>query len=1043
MRLFDSQGRHAQNGRWNCALRSTAVFAVVLLMAALPSPARAKEPAEEFVRGLKERGLHELALDYLDHIQDSRLVDDEFRKQIPYHRGVVLLEQSRISTDPAARTQLMEKARAALEQYVEKSPQSVDAAEAQLQLGSMQLEAGQQVMAQAKKLPSEPAYVEERRNLAQEARNTFAEAKNSFDEAAVVYADELEKLPAATSAEEGSDANNRRVEYRGRVAQLRFLAAQTQFETAQSYPADDDDYRKQHELAAKELAALYEEFSRSTSALVGLYARLYEGRCYYAIGEHQMALGCYEDIVSQPNVLPPFRKLIASAIHRRAEVFLAQEKFDDAIENCRACLSDAQADEQNQPEWLAVRFRLAEALHKKAETLAAGSLDQRRLLAEARDAYRFVANSPGEYQLVARSSMTGLAQEGAETQEAPGTFQEAYDRGKDALASYNAARIALPSAERNNPAGVPELEAQMKEGKEDARRLFGAAMSLIEDDTDLKLVNEVRYFLCWLYWEAEDYYRSAILGEFLARRYPDHPAASSAAKLSMASFERLYTLAAAAGRSESDTDFEARRMAQMAEFIARRWPGTDDADAAFSVLVSYAIRTNRIDEAEKLLADASESSRPRLELQLGNAMWGRYLELSQAEGSNRPSDAALAQLKQSAVNCLRSGFNAAGAAGDVSDSLATAALYLAQALLSDGQYKEAIELLENRQFGPLILVSDGHSAASRPAYLLETYKAALRAYVLVTPPQEKNAIDTMKALETAVANGGARGGNASDQLAKIYIGLGVALQKQMEELRAAGRGAEANRVAGAFAQFLERIAARQGEANWSTRVWLAQTYFDLGTARQSDKEIVALKGTAREYVVKARDICQKLLEAAAKDPKLPPSETAVLAVRMKLGECLRALGQYEQALDAFSAILKEKDSSLVVQRAAAYTYQERGRAEDAKWLERAIHGGYRLRSTGENRIWGWLKISREAARAARADPKYRDTFYEARLNVSRCRYLVAMKHDGNERQKHLAKAKQSIESLRQLYPDLGGERWRGEFEALLKQIDSASNRSKP
>ena len=74
----------------------------------------------------------------------------------------------------------------------------------------------------------------------------------------------------------------------------------------------------------------------------------------------------------------------------------------------------------------------------------------------------------------------------------------------------------------------------------------------------------------------------------------------------MASFERLYTQAAAAGGNQADTEFEARRMAQMAEFIARRWPGTADADAAFSVLVSYAIRNNRIDDAEKLLAEASE-----------------------------------------------------------------------------------------------------------------------------------------------------------------------------------------------------------------------------------------------------------------------------------------------------------------------------------------------------------------------------------------------------------------------------------------------------
>jgi hypothetical protein len=110
--------------------------------------------------------------------------------------------------------------------------------------------------------------------------------------------------------------------------------------------------------------------------------------------------------------------------------------------------------------------------------------------------------------------------------------------------------------------------------------------------------------------------------------------------------------------------------------------------------------------------------------------------------------------------------------------------------------------------------------------------------------------------------------------------------------------------------------------------------------------------------------------------------------------------------------------------------------EDVKWFERAIHGGHRLRSTGENRIWGWLKISQVAARAASTDPKFRDTFFEARLNVAGCRYLAAVKSEGAAKQQNLAKAKQSILSMVQLYPELGGERWRGQFDALMKQIQA-------
>jgi predicted secreted protein len=51
-----------------------------------------------------------------------------------------------------------------------------------------------------------------------------------------------------------------------------------------------------------------------------------------------------------------------------------------------------------------------------------------------------------------------------------------------------------------------------------------------------------------------------------------------------------------------------------------------------------------------------------------------------------------------------------------------------------------------------------------------------------------------------------------------------------------------------------------------------------------------------------------------------------------------------------------------------------------------------------------------------------------------------MKKSGEARQQDLAKAKQSIQSFAQLYPDMGGDRWRGEFQALLKQIDEAEKR---
>lgn len=999
------------------------------------SAAPAVEPAEEFVAGLRERGLDELTLDYLSRMETSRLADEQFKRRIPYHRGVTLIALSRETVDPDARSKLLGEARAELNRFAAENPQSISAAEANVQLASVLVEQAKQRMARAEQLPGDAALDGERERYHAQARGLLDEARELFRQAEESYSAELKRLSDKLGVAEDDSPPDQRQEYRGRLAQVRVLAAQTQFDKAQTYPADSASFRRLNEQTAEELGALYEAYSRW---LVGLYAHLYEGRCYQALGDYQQALGCYEQLISQQSVLPEFRKLISLAYRYQAECFLDQGQYSAAIESCSAWLKDARATEAERPEWQAVRFRLAEALQLQAATLKEGSAEQRKLSAEAGDAYRQVAKSPSEFQAAARTAAVQLAPKNGRNgklSDAPRDFMTAYEAGKAAIASANAARIALPSAQRNSPSAVAELHDQIERGTDDARRYFRVASTLVEDDTDPDLVNEVRYFLCWLYWENGDYYRAAVLGEFLARRYPDHSTAAAAAKLAMASYERMYRQAVEAGPETAGpvkevAEFEARRMAQMAEYITRRWPGTPDADAAYSVLVTYAIRNDRIAEAEQLLAEASRRYRPQLELQLGNAMWGRYLELEQQKGNSRPDEAALGRMKREAVARLQSGFESVRKSSTNSETSATAALYLAQAMLSDGKYQQAIRLLEDRQHGPLGLAKRSDPSASRPGYAAEVYKAALRAYVSVSPPQASKALQTMEALEETIAGADDR---SADELTRVYLGLGVALEQQIGQLRDKGRDREAAQVTEAFVQFLDQLRSRQQGGHWGGRHWVAQMFYQLG-------EDAAASTTARQYYTKARDAYRRMLTEADEGSLRPPNDEALLVARKQLGDCLQQLGEYRESLDVYSAVLKERESWLAVQYAAAHTYQQRGEAGDPKWLERAIYGGYRLRSTGKNRVWGWLRLAQVANRAARSDPKYRDMFFEARLNAARCRYLVGMKSEGPERAQHLATAQQNIRSMVQLYPDLGGRQWKRKYDQLLKEIQKAAGR---
>src|SRR4029078_3467665 len=135
-----------------------------------------------------------------------------------------------------------------------------------------------------------------------------------------------------------------------------------------------------------------------------------------------------------------------------------------------------------------------------------------------------------------------------------------------------------------------------------------------------------------------------------------------------------------------------------------------------------------------------------------------------------------------------------------------------------------------------------------------------------------------------------------------------------------------------------------------------------------------------------------------------------LAPRIRRAECYRALGQYQESLDTFSEVLFERESSLEVQRAAALTFQDRAQKEGPKWFEQAILGGYKLKTTGKNRVWGWQKIS-TLAQSRRKDTTFRDAFFEARLNIAKCRYLTAMKMNGDARTQELQRADHDIQSI--------------------------------
>ena len=365
--------------------------------------------------------------------------------------------------------------------------------------------------------------------------------------------------------------------------------------------------------------------------------------------------------------------------------------------------------------------------------------------------------------------------------------------------------------------------------------------------------------------------------------------------------------------------------------------------------------------------------------------------------------------------------------GEVDSALASAVFALAQICVETGQPAAAIKWLEDPRVGPLTLVKAGNPAVVREGFAAETYRTALRAYIAVVPQQLKKAEAVMDDLEKLVQGSGDE--KAAEQLTAIYVSLGRELQQQLKELRSSGHSKELDSVSKAFEVFLDRVTKRDTGGNFATLNWVAETYYSLGNGFDDGGLTVPPK--AKAYYEKGAVAYKRLLEMAEKDPKFQAQPDSLISIRLRLAECYRRSGKYDDATKVVLAVLRRKPTIIPAQVQAAQIYQARG-VIDPKGYFLAISGGEPGKDG--NTIWGWNKLSRMTDNK----PKFEETFFESRLNLCDSRYRYAeSEKDPERRGKILEAAKQDLWYTYKLHPELGGAQKKARFDAVLKMIQKA------
>jgi tetratricopeptide (TPR) repeat protein len=1043
---------------------------VLALSAAIPAAIRGEEPARDFLEKLRERRYYDMALEYLTQMESSPLATAEFKDIIPYERGVTLVQQAGGTRDLTERARVLDRAQQTLEEFVKRNTGHQLASSARSQLGNVIVERARMLVEQANERGAS--------NSAQKLKDAAAlydEANQVFENSRQSIAEQLKGIPKVLDMKDKKQAAQAdlRDQLRKDYLQTRLLAAAVREEKADTAKEGSEEHKAMLLEAAKAYEVIYEDYR---TYVAGLYARMYQGRCYQKMKDFKEALSYYSDLLEQPDQPDAFRAVKTKTLLLAMDCWLdpAQKKFVEAITQGSSWLDKARPNETTDPEWLTLRLLVAKAHKLHAESLEDKDKQKGDSYKEAGRLAQIVSRQDSQVDLKkqAEEFLASLpnyrgSSSGSDEEIDPRDFNEAKTAGNEAREEMTSAQTVITlvgpkvKSESESDAKVKEdlrkqletAEANVTDKRDLALKYYRRALELADGDPDVTLddLNIVRYFLCYLHFIREEYYDAAVIGEFVARKFPSHVGAKPCAKIAMACYVKLYNAASQEGEGPADRDFEADRLIAVCDYITTAWPEAPEAADALNTLIPFMINRGDLDRAQEYLAQIPDDSANRgdAELKTGQAMWSAYLsgmaELQKwrkpAEdgGEAPPQDVDLAarekeleDLKQRAQKTLADGVSRMRQRDRVDQTLAAAVLSLAQIYVDTNQAEKAIGELEDPKIGALTLTKANHPATQRPGFAQEAYKTALRAYIgsLPTAANAAEVMDQAKGIMDDLKNEVMKDPDGRTKLVAIYVSLAHSVRRSID---LAANDEAKNALSGGFETFLRQIGRESNDVN--TLNWVAVTFQNLGEAFDNGRTPPPPK--ALNYYKEAVSTYAAMIKKDQANDAFLEDKIAI-HVMVELAKLKRRLGEFEDSLKLFATVLKDNPTMITIQIEAALTYQERGRVDNPEYYKRAIVGGFPDEKK-QNIIWGWGRLGTVVQRY----PQYMNYFFEARYQAAKALYEYGR---AANKPAEVQKARQYLVITHKLYPNLGAPdapEWRPKYNELLAEIQKQLGEKPP
>lgn len=589
----------------------------VALAALTAAPAAAQPPSPlELVRGLRENGQVDLAVEYLKDVEKLPLTDDD-KAALLLERAKCLLDASEDEPDEGTRVGMIAQAKEGLNTFVSRYPKHPRAVEGLLSVAKLTSLDAKELLSRARKMdippPSDDAEERKARDQAQQrqaaeaakARPLFQLASKRFAEASVKLKEQLDDKALGFAA-------RRALEREAFEAEL--ASGINQFSIAETFMPEDIltvDQKKQRNKFLEDAKDAFNKLAKgpATSRTVWV-ARAWLAEVIYEQTDNKAAEAEVAAILKAGVVEAEDGKRLARFFQLRRNVKAAlgervANKISASVTEMRAWLNLYGGARKPTPEVYAVNYFLARTLHFQADALSPPpkppavltiGATARGQYEEAERIYRKLAQTDHEYTArAARYRVVVVRKLLGDADQNPLTYTTFEKAQMASLIQLGKLLTAEANEEKLAAAAKPD-EKKVEAAKAEVRLARGRVIALLErarelatpQDTPADVV-DVQLRLIYFYQQNEQYLQAAVLGDFVA-----HTVKSTGGKSALAGLLGLggYITASRNTKGDNPEAISAARQADreravaLARFLDEKYPNDNATDAARHRLAS-------------------------------------------------------------------------------------------------------------------------------------------------------------------------------------------------------------------------------------------------------------------------------------------------------------------------------------------------------------------------------------------------------------------------------------------------------------------------